>query len=267
MNKTKIITHDGNAHFDEFLALSLIIAHYQNNDFEIERREPSEAELKDPDIWVVDIGHHYEPELKNFDHHQDSTLGASFVLIAEYLKLEEALKNAPWWEFKDKIDRRGDYKVAAEIGIDSLVPLNSPLENYIIELFKDDPNSIQNLMKSFGAMLIENTNRLKEQIAFWSKCKQKMIKGKLVLIGETADTGGSEQYSEKQKIPPAIRVCYDSRGEGWSISTLKDAPGIDFYVLDGNDKVKFAHKNGFIAKTKKRIPLKEVLKLVERAII
>ena len=112
MSITKIITHDGSAHFDEFLALALIIAHYEEKQFEIERREPTEKELKNPDVWVVDIGHRYEPDLKNFDHHQDLSLGASFVLIAEHLKLGDAFKNAPWWHFKDQIDRRGDYKVA-----------------------------------------------------------------------------------------------------------------------------------------------------------
>lgn len=267
MSTTKIITHDGNAHFDEFLALALIIAHYDDKVFEIERRDPTEKELKNPDVWVVDIGHRYEPDLRNFDHHQDQSLGASFVLIAAYLKLEDAFKNAPWWYFKDQIDRHGDYKVAEELGIDSLVPLNSPLENYIIKKFSEDPNEVKHIMKDFGKALINNALQLKEQIAFWAKCKQKTIKGKIVIIGETDDPGGSVQFSEKQKLAPAIRVCYDSRGEGWSISTIKDAPGIDFYLIESSEKVKFAHKNGFIAKTKERIPVKEVLKLVEKAII
>ena len=153
------------------------------------------------------------------------------------------------------------------MGIDSLVPLNSPLENYIIKMFKEDPNAVYEILKGFGNTLIKSAIYLKEQIAFWAKCKQKKINGKIVIIGETDDTGGSVQFSEKQKVPPAIRVCFDSRGAGWSMSTIKDAPGIDFYLLDGNDKIKFAHKNGFIAKTKERLPLKEILKLVEKAII
>lgn len=267
MSKNKIITHPGHAHFDEFLALSLIIAHFEKTSFEIERRDPSEEELNNPDIWVVDIGQRYEPDIKNFDHHQDLKLGASFVLIAKYLKLDDALKNAPWWNFKDLIDRRGDYKIAAEMGIDSLVPLKSPLEDYIIKLFKEDPNALKDLMKEFGKMLIKNALYLKEQIAFWGTCIQKKIKGKVVIIGETDDPRGSIQFSEQQKNPPAIRVCYDSRGNGWSMSTIKDAPGIDFFVLEGNDKIKFAHKNGFIAKTKERIPLKELLELMKTAIL
>lgn len=267
MSITKIITHDGNAHFDEFLAIALIIAHFKEKQFKIERREPTEKELNNPEVWVVDIGHRYEPHLKNFDHHQDLNLGASFVLIAIYLKLEDAFKNAPWWHFKDQIDRRGDYKVAEELGLDSLVPLNSPLENYIIQAFSEDPNSVKEIMKGFGEMLIQDALRLKEQIRFWKMSEKKEVKGKIVIIGKTNDTTGSVEYSEKLKKSPAIRICYDSRGEGWSISTIKDAPGIDFYLIEGEEKVKFAHKNGFIAKTKKRIPIKEVLKLVEKAII
>ena len=67
--------------------------------------------------------------------------------------------------------------------------------------------------------------------------------------------------------PPAeISVTYDGRGEGWRLARLNDATGVDFSKLEGDEKIKFAHKTGFIAKTKQRIPVNEVMKLVETAI-
>ena len=71
MKTGKIVTHNGQAHFDEFLAISLIIARHEDTHFHIERRDPKVEELENPEIWVIDIGDRFEPPLKNFDHHQD----------------------------------------------------------------------------------------------------------------------------------------------------------------------------------------------------
>ncbi|KAA3610289.1 MAG: hypothetical protein D8M58_06290 [Calditrichaeota bacterium] len=267
MNTAKIITHNGQAHFDEFLAISLILARHEETHFFIERREPSEKELCDPNTWVIDIGERYEPHLKNFDHHQDLKLPASFVQVAEYLELEDILKKSPWWEFKDKIDRRGGFKMASELGIESLDPLNSPLENFFLEVFAQSPISMYQQMKFFGKKLIANGYRLKEQISFWENCDQLHIKDKKVIVGYTDETLGSVQYCESLDNPPAVRINYDGRGDGWSMSTIKDADGINFFRVQDHEHIKFAHRNGFMAKTKTRIPLENVLQLVEMSII
>lgn len=267
MNTSKIITHNGYAHFDEFLAISLILARHSDTHFFIERRDPSEEELNDPNIWVVDIGHRFEPHLKNFDHHQDLHLPASFVQVADFLELKEILQSSPWWNFKDKIDRSGGFKMAAEIGLDSLDPLNSPLEAFMLSLFRESPISVYQQMKAFGQTLIDRGYRLKEQILFWQNCERLQVKDKIVLVGYTDETGGSIQFCETLEQIPAIRINYDGRGDGWSMATIKDADGVDFYKLEGHHQIKFAHKNGFIAKTKERIPLEDVLYLVEQAII
>ncbi len=267
MNTSKIITHNGHAHFDEFFALSLILARHEDTHFFIERRDPTEGELNDPNIWVIDIGHRYEPNLKNFDHHQDLNLPASFVQVAEYLEVKDVLEKSPWWAFKDKIDRRGGFKVASDLGIESLAPLSSPLENFILGMFAESPISVYQHMKVFGKNLIDNGYRLKEQMSFWENCEQIDIKNKKVIIGFTDETHGSVQYCESLESPPAVRINYDGRGDGWSMSTIKDAEGINFFKIQDNENIKFAHRNGFIAKTKTRIPLENVLQLVEMAIV
>jgi len=267
VNTVKIITHNGYAHFDEFLAISLILARHDDTHFFIERREPIEKELEDPNIWVVDIGNRYEPNLKNFDHHQDLKLPASFVQVADYLELREILEKSPWWSFKDQIDRRGGFKMAEQLGIESLESLSSPLENFFLGLFAESPISVYQQMKVFGKNLIANCYRLKEQISFWENCEQINIKDKKVIVGFTDETFGSVQYCESLDNPPTVRVNYDGRGDGWSMSTIKDADGINFFKIQDHEQVKFAHRNGFIAKTKTRIPLENVLQLVEMSII
>lgn len=87
---TKIITHSGNAHLDDFTACALALVnetwmHQALNNEElpasfvlyqvccetfIERHDPTEDELADDRTIVLDVGEKYEPKLHNFDHHQ-----------------------------------------------------------------------------------------------------------------------------------------------------------------------------------------------------
>ncbi|MCP4576735.1 MAG: hypothetical protein GY846_10680 [Deltaproteobacteria bacterium] len=92
------------------------------------------------------------------------------------------------------------------------------------------------------------------------------VKGKIVLIGLTDDSTGSQRFSEQMDIPASIAVTYDGRGKGWRLSRLNDAPGVDFSRLINHKDILFAHKTGFVAKTRKRLPLEAVLKLVEPAV-
>jgi hypothetical protein len=65
INIEKIITHGGAFHADEF-----------NID---------EEEYENPNILVLDIGKKYEPEKSNLDHHQDSGLQASDILMYNWI--------------------------------------------------------------------------------------------------------------------------------------------------------------------------------------
>ena len=70
----KIITHSGKAHLDDLMACAIAIAHLKiwedTTDVEIERRDPTDAELEDRAVTVLDVGGRYEPTNGNFDHHQ-----------------------------------------------------------------------------------------------------------------------------------------------------------------------------------------------------
>ena len=263
---TLIITHPGTAHFDDFFAISLVLAVNKDVNYTIERRHPTEAELANPQIWVIDVGMRLEPEFKNFDHHQSADISASFMLVARYLGLTATLRITPWWEFKDKFDRFGPFKIAHELGLENLLPFINPIEDWFLELFEQDPNEISALMRSFGQSVIKGSGTLASQFEFWANSEKRVVKNKILLIGRTNDSTGVQRYSSRMNPPAAISVSYDGRGEGWRMARLNDAPGVDFSRLEGDEKIKFAHKTGFIAKTKQRIPLNEVLELVEQAI-
>lgn len=90
---TKIITHGGNAHLDEFAACALALVNWTWDLQEyvategqavpltaslddacegvvIERRDPTTAELEDHSVLVLDVGGVYDPARRDFDHHQ-----------------------------------------------------------------------------------------------------------------------------------------------------------------------------------------------------
>jgi hypothetical protein len=261
-----IITHPGTAHFDDFFAISLVLAVNDNISYTIERRHPTEDELANPDIWVIDVGMNLEPDLKNFDHHQSTDIPASFILVADYLNLTATLRITPWWEFKDEFDRFGPFKIADELGIEDLLPFINPIEEWLLEVFEKNPGEIYSLMRSFGQHVIDGAGILSKQLEFWANSEKRILKNKIILIGLTNDSTGVQRYSRRMNPPAEISVSYDGRGEGWRLARLNNATGVDFSKLESDERIKFAHKTGFIAKTKHRIPLNEVIELVEKAI-
>ncbi|MDD2391010.1 MAG: MYG1 family protein [Desulfobacterales bacterium] len=264
--KKLIITHPGGAHFDEFFAVSLILAVHPDTDFTIVRREPIQEELDNPAVWVVDVGDRYEPALKNFDHHQDIDLNASFVLVARYLNLDRRLQDMPWWTFKDRIDRFGPFRVGAELGVKSLLPSYSPVETWLLKRFEQSPLELYPLMRSFGQHILEEADHLKAQFDFWDQCEKVTLNGRIVMIGLTTDSDGAEWYSAQMETPASIVITHDSRRSGWRLARIRDAEGVDFSKLEGHDCILFAHKTGFMAKTKEQLPIDEVLKLISLAL-
>jgi len=261
-----IIIHPGGAHFDELLAVSLILAAFPDTGFSVQRRNPTPRELDDADVWVIDVGGRHQPEKKNFDHHQSLDQCASFVLVARHLNFEQRLSVHSWWTYKDRVDRFGPFKAAAEHGIKRLGFADSPLESWFLNLFAQNPTDLVPLLRAFGQRMLDEADALNAQFDFWQSCETVQVKNKIVLIGLTSDSTGSQRFSERMKTPASVCLSYDRRGNGWRLARLNDAAGVDFSRLEGHAEIKFAHKSGFVAKTKERLPLQEVLALVETAL-
>ena len=261
-----IITHPGSAHFDDVTAVSLILAVYAETEFKIERREPTEIELNNPEVWVVDVGDRYEPDRRNFDHHQSLDCPAGFVLVAKYLGLLETLSVMPWWQFKDSVDRFGPVKASAKYHAgDDLVNRN-PVEDWLVDKFASDPQRSLPLLKSFGVQIIENARGLKNQIDFWKNARRLVIAGVSAVIGETRESFGLEEFRRLENNPPDIVISLDRRSEGWRLYRYDGAP-VDFTLIANCPEIEFAHQSGFLAKTKARLSIDELVTLVSRAVV
>lgn len=266
MIDTLIITHPGSAHFDEFFAISLILAAHENAGFQVVRREPLEEELKNPKIWVVDVGNRHEPLLKNFDHHQDQETPASFRIVAGFLGLSETLSVLPWWDYKDKIDRFGPIRVGAEMGTKNLSVTYSPFEEWYLDYFAENPGGSLPVMKAFGKSMVRGAENLFSGINYWKNVEQLQVKQKICLMGRTDDLTGAEEYLARLGPPFSITISHDRRGEGWTLKRYHEDPGVDFARLKDHPAIKFTHQGGFIAKTKTRLPLEALMELIAKSV-
>jgi hypothetical protein len=266
MNSQLIITHPGSAHFDEVSAVSLILAFYKDSEFRIERRDPSRSELENPSIWIIDTGNRYEPEKLNFDHHQSLDCPAGFVLVADYLHLRETLAVLPWWHFKDYVDRFGPVAASKKFNAgDDLINQN-PVENWLVDRFSVEPQNCIPLLKSFGTSIIENALALKRQVDYWKSCPRFLIAGVPAMIGENRESYGLEEFRRLDENPPDIVISLDRRSDGWRLYRYEGSP-VDFSLITNHPQIEFAHKTGFMAKTKKRISIDELKALIAEAII
>ncbi len=266
MNIQLIITHPGSAHFDEVTAISLILAVYPDAEFKVERREPLQVELDDPGVWVVDTGSRHEPEKRNFDHHQSLDCPAAFVLVADYLGLLTSLSVMPWWHFKDSVDRIGPVRSSEKYQAgDDLVNRN-PVENWLVGRFASEPQASLPLLRSFGTRLIEDARRLKKQIDFWKTSRRLVIAGVPAMIGETRESFGLEEFRRLDDNPPDIVISLDRRDEGWRLYRYDGTP-VDFSLISNCPEIEFAHKSGFLAKTKERLSIDALITLISKAVI
>jgi hypothetical protein len=265
MDRQLIITHPGSAHFDEVTAVSLILAVHADIEFRIERRQPAQTELDDPGVWVVDTGGRYEAGKLNFDHHQSLDCPAAFVIVADHLGLLETLCVLPWWRFKDSVDRFGPVRASRQYGAgDDLVNRN-PVEDWLVARFAAEPQAVLSLLKSYGTQMIEYAQRLRRQIDFWRASRRVVIAGVPALIGETRESLGLEEFRKLEKSPPDIIISLDSLSQGWRLFRYEGV-AVDFTRISNCPEIAFVHKTGFLAKTKDRLPVEELLTLVSLAV-
>jgi len=132
MGIKSIITHDGAFHADEVMAIALI--HELLGETPVRRtRKLSESDMRDPEVWVVDVGLRHDPSTLCFDHHHDPSLEASCKLVADHLLREGILKQPVYRELKETLDAISDidrhgYKGHTGFQFNSLIRMLDGLE-------------------------------------------------------------------------------------------------------------------------------------------
>ena len=282
MSIDKILTHPGSSHKDEFLACCVLIYHHQ---VPVVRQEPTDDDVQNSRICVVDVGGEHDPERKNFDHHQfprDHPPLCALSLVLQDLNLyENARAFCDWLEPAEWLDSRGPIESANWMGIKPKVlnQLISPIDITLLRRFAQsselsEKDVLWQVMRMVGEDLVEYLQTLSERLLFLKQ----HIEWWTINIGDhsfdVAFLPRTEPLpkdpsmalprfiSEQGKDDAVIAMVYpDSRGEGYGLSRHKDNKRMDFTALESEDDVHFAHARGFVAKSTATEPerLKQLL--------
>jgi hypothetical protein len=265
-----ILTHPGGAHKDEFLACAVLLS---QNTTPIFRREPTEADLADPSIAVLDVGGEHVPERNNFDHHQfprEMVPTCSLSLVLQQLGLyEDAREFCSWLEVAEWFDCRGPVDTAKwlEMDRDTLGKLNSPLDITLLRRFasqvEHQPGEpIWEIMRMIGEDLVNYITSLRARLDFVAEHAEVWTLGsgdtefKALFMPRTdplpdeASSGLGYHVEHLGLEDDVLALIYpDGRGEGYGMRRFNDDPRMDFSPLEAEADVHFAHARGFIAKT------------------
>jgi len=279
-----IVTHPGGAHKDDFLACGLL-AHLHGAP--IHRRDPTDADLANPSICVVDIGGVHDPKLNNFDHHQfprDAPPLCALSLVLQSIGLyEDALSFCSWLRPAEWLDTLGPDETAKLMGIPrrALGELNSPLDSSLLNRFANqtelNPEStVYQVMCMVGADIVNYLRSLRQRLDYLKTHAQywavetdegpvhALYLEKHDVIADSPSFGIYAFIESEGKESEIQALVYpDRRGDGYGLTRYADSQRLDFSQIESLDEVRFAHKRGFVAKVSTTDPtrLKALLEL------
>jgi Uncharacterised protein family (UPF0160) len=270
----QILTHPGGAHKDELLACCLLVHIHQAP---VVRREPTQADLNDPETLVIDVGREYDSDRGNFDHHQfprEHSPTCALSLVLQNLGLyDDAKKFCDWLEPAEWFDSRGPIETAKWLGVerDIIAKTISPIDISLLRRFakstEHTPDSpIWQFMEMIGADLISYIRELRNRLRyidhhaqFWTISPQKgedafevIFLPRIEPLAFDDASSGIERYiEEKGKENSIAAMVYpDRRGAGYGLSRYNDDLRVDFSSLESTcEDVHFSHNRGFICKT------------------
>jgi hypothetical protein len=263
---TGILTHPGSAHKDEFLACCLLAAVHEAPIF---RREPTQADLDNPAMAVVDVGGEDDAARGNFDHHQfpkDHPPICSLSLVLMDLGLyEDARLYCDWLEVAEWFDTRGPVETAAWLGVERelLAKLNSTVDLTLLRRFAGMSEiragePMFEVMRWVGGDLIGYLRSLREKLTEIERVSEiwEMDDFRVLFLpraenfSEDASAGLARYAAGLPEEKRVIAMVYpDRRGAGFALSRYNDDLGMDFTRIAEEGDVHFAHARGFVAKT------------------
>ena len=311
-----IITHGGKAHLDDVFACALALVNRTWGGMEngraastvaaladacegvvIERRGPTEDELANPHILVLDVGGRYEPDLGNFDHHQlpCGTKESAMSLFAASIGLPNGgfngaeryepgadeypvdslasfLEDAfPWFRTRVALDACGPFATAKENGVewDTVAKFLGPLEGVVLGMFENaEPKARVDVVKPLAEMLLRR-HAAWERVAAQVKYDHPWWSDDKFTIADftNADPEDAKACSDMfTRYVNGVAVFHDDRGEGLTLLRLRDDPRIDFTKVKDDPEVAFCHVGGFIVKTRTK-DLDKAWRLIEDAYV
>lgn len=289
MRKVRIVTHNGSAHRDEFLACCAVLFHeYADRLVQpvIERRMFTEQDLRCDHTYVIDTGGRWEPDFLNFDHHQADSLVAercALDLVLEHLMGDDTYQGFcranDWLRLTTIQDTRGSNEAALSIGATPRIYsiTRSPVELYVIKWFSEASvvyadSALYATMREIGRGLLSSVPDVQSQLRALRAIPGPRDVGGVLLWDIRAAWDNDERHSfaivndMASKMAVDIVVGHNLRHskvglyrQEWSANKLNLAR------LEGHPKFHSAHPNGFYAVVSGDVKDFELIEMVAMA--
>lgn len=269
-----IVVHGGfTSHQDERIACGL--AYMAGARVRIERRDPTQDELNDPDILVMDVGMKYSPLDRNFDHHQltaqdGETPETAYSLLAKDLKVEEAMEALyPWYTTGRWVDVKGPFKAAEICGAEwpKIEGFMGPSEHLNAQKWAQNDMFRHDLSQEYATAWETEISAFLDYKDMPNLEEHNGLR--VIFTDHITDKGFRAVSLPIAKYHRAdVLVGRDDRGGGLSIMRLGDSVPVDFRLVQDDPSVGFVHKDsGFILKTIAGVTSREAaFNLIEKSI-
>lgn len=275
-NTPRIFVHGGMAHVDEILAVALLWLLKP----ELVGVLPQRVLELPPDFrrgfdWALDIGRELSPRCQIYDHHQDGSpdgeCAASLLVkrldpgFYEYLDRDPRPGTPSGFKTIRLVDTKGPHAFKKEFG---LLP-GDMIRPYLCETFAN-PEGMAGVMSFMYGMVSFWFAKYQEDEALTEEAKHTVLMSLtqdavLIATNKPKILGAVARMLNWGEQDPAITVSWDDRGEGYSLFRRGDNPRVDFTRCTGDD-ISFAHKGGFILKTRTRVSKERLVELINQAI-
>ena len=200
---------------------------------EFERKfQVSEFELADPEIIVIDMGRSYDPDLGNFDHHQDPNLPASNLLILRHF--------VPEGRFRDLLEQYlFQYISDCDLGGEKS---NAPTLTSIIRGLNNlkQTNSYDLAFRAAQTALLSAIATAESRIESEGRWAEVEKIGKVAITDSTQHIVGWHELAETDGV--LLLVTPNQRG-GYQITSRST----DIFVVPEDSRQTFRHNSGFLA--------------------
>lgn len=267
----KIVTHSGQAHADDLMAIALILIKENYAPKEATILRVNECKVEDyPDAnFIVDIGKHYDASKGWFDHHQfavDAPADCAFTLVAAHYGLGR--DQLSWIERLAILDSKGPWTwFENQFGrpATGMEEINEALTTFdVFSWFCHEANRSYEDPFAFTGALELAVRWLKAELKHLEnrKANRAFAESNLQLIDmghfkiaffKTKELRGSngvadDLHAKDEDVVIVARL--DDRSDGFSAMRLSNSERVNFLPRKGEPNCIFAHENGFCLKWK-----------------
>lgn len=248
----QIITHDGQFHADEIFAIALL--------FEIigevpilRTRNIKIEDIENPETWMLDVGMYNDAVLHNFDHHQDSTLEATNMLVLRSLNASKHIKDELFDELFDK------FKTISTIDKNGTANFNGFQVNSLIKSLNQLPNGWDlalNVARAVVKTAIESVRLIKVSKDIFNKGK--FLMHSIIYCNEFPVHW--KRYNVSNYLLVQETKKEDFYSPEWVLHTIDSVA----FPLLKTGKETFFHNNRFLAKYATEEDAFEACRLLEK---